>query len=398
MVAKLYQAKTYNILYTLILSFLLLLSFNPTESAGSNLALYMRLVPFVIFLLLIILNNLTVRVSLRKLSFVFFICVFILLIKFNSISARFLFQLVPIVLSFFVVNILNKNNEEREVFKNVLTVLIVVWVTLLIIQLVAFYLFGLVVDIHNMVFKASEARGFINQDILRFGGLQIEPGTYSNWLFGVVFLRAILIRKISAPLHWVAVLSMLLTLSFWAYVAFAFFLMAALFESKNILRAWTLVAVTVACFAVYIYIGNDYASYLLTRASLDSATATGKMHVYSYVINNLEEWLIFGASLGLQPCDICYSPQDAGVGINLLYYFGFFMFFIFALFLMKTISIFGVKGVFLVTPIFLAKYYYWDPITIMILMFVLFYSYGVKLPKCINYLTSASNQTEGKVV
>lgn len=363
--------------YILTLTFLLLLSFNPTESGESFFSLYLRLMPFVLFLLLIIFSNLDVKFSLIGLIVTVFLCIYLAVINISEPSKRLTLQLVSVVLMFIVASIISNNDDEKENFNLVLSSLIIIWVTLLVTQVLSYYILDVVINVHSIVFPLSEARG-LSVGNMRFGGLQIEPGTYSNWIFGVVVLRSFLIRRISTPLHWLAVGSMLLTLSFWAYISVVFFIIAASLEKKRIEQIKLFSIVMLLIIIVYFLAGDYLASFLLNRSQLNTPTATGKLEVYSYMLSHYQEWLLLGSSLKSKPCDACSSWQDAGVGVNLMFYFGLLMIFIYIKLILNSVRYLGFKVIFLIIPIFIAKYYYWDPITVMLVVFILVYPIGFK--------------------
>lgn len=361
-------------LYLPILTPLLLLSLNPTESGESFLSLYLRVLPFLFFLVLFFLINPDVKFSSAGLGGVLLFCVLILVFKFDEQSKRLLLHLASIVGMYFLAVAVDRVRAAKELFLNILNLIIVVWMVSLFAQFFSYYLLGLSLDVHNLVFPFSESRGISNQDSVRFGGLQIEPGTYSNWMFGVVVLRSFLMKKISARLNWVAVGSTLMTLSFWAYISAGFFVVAAFLELKSSQRIKLAIALFFIALLTYFFISEEIIAYLLTRAELNTPSATGKLEVYSYMLTHYEEWVLIGSGFKTAPCIGCLSWQDAGVGVNMLFYFGIVMLPIMILILFKAVYSFGVKGALLVVPLFIAKYYYWDPIFIVLVMIFLVHS------------------------
>lgn len=354
-----------------LLTLCLFLSFNPTESEGSSLSLILRVLPFIFFLMYFIVKNIKLKLYSQGLFLILAFCIFILITKFNDLGIKVALQLVTIIFTYIFILIINKNNNESNTFLITLSILICIWIFFLFAQFLTFYSFGKTIDFHNNLFPFSNARGFLHASQARFGGLQIEPGTYSNWIFGTVVLRAFLIKKISTPLHWIAIISTLLTLSFWAYLSFVFFVIAASLERKMAGKILIIILLIILTIIFYYIFGDDILIYLQFRSELSSGTATGKLDVYKYMVENTADWLLIGSSLGSIPCNGCTSYQDAGVGFNLFFYFGSLIIFILGIFIVKSTRLLGVKGLFLITPIFFAKYYYWDPITILLITFII---------------------------
>jgi hypothetical protein len=164
-------------------------------------------------------------------------------------------------------------------------------------------------------------------------------------------------------------------MSAWAYIAFPFFVVASMIEMKlRWLSVKFYIGLAVACIiAATVYftwssVGATAFDYLAQRFLFESGSSLAKREVYDFVLHNPAKWLPWGASLATAPCHGCSAPQDAGVFVNYLYYFGIPFVILGFFVLLGVLKRFGVSGLIFFLPIVGAKYFVWDPIILFILI------------------------------
>lgn len=204
----------------------------------------------------------------------------------------------------------------------------------LVYVLLVFSIFSVVADPHGSVFP-HEARAIVHGSFARLSGLHNEPGTYAQWTIAALFLYALCSGRLSSSFNIVVVSSILFTLSVWAYGAFALFLssvivlglMSVRLGVRQFFHAWSaifvLVSVPVASiFLLPDYIFSDIVFFFETKLSFETESGFSKVDTVNYLLLNMEDVIFVGEPLYPGLCPSCVSPQDAGLAVNAIYYFG----------------------------------------------------------------------------
>jgi len=185
-------------------------------------------------------------------------------------------------------------------------------------------------------------------------------------------LRALLGGRLFVLSLCIGCASMMLTLSFWgiaaATVYFAVYL-GSVGKPRLVLQGAAFAAI-VAAIAVAHF---DHATvlvldYLETRMTLEDVSGAEKFEAWTNVADRFLDYALLGSAFTHVFCEGCASPQDAGVFLNSIVYFG----------LLPTISLLvsaccGVKrrlgwwGMVAATPLLFAKYYVIDALWWLVL-------------------------------
>ncbi|WP_426117387.1 O-antigen ligase family protein [Massilia sp. PWRC2] len=189
----------------------------------------------------------------------------------------------------------------------------------IIVQAVLFYVVThSIFDFHKALFGSDSrfAEDYLN--IARFSGIQVEPGTYANYI-GCLTAILLLVAEFSARILWIAflaVLSIFLTNSGSSvyFVPVLIALMAYLWRSK--IRMVHLLVLIVAIFAYLFFSGvlNHLEDRFFEHDDGSLSHRVEGMH--AYMTQSIEE-KFFGVGFGSDPCVRCYY-QDIGVAFNLV--------------------------------------------------------------------------------
>jgi hypothetical protein len=248
-----------------------------------------------IFLFTIILHT----ILLRQISFQFD-----LLIVANCLLAIFVFELSQV---------------WRNEFHSAIRWLIIANVAAILMQaLIFFFGTGEIFDIYKFIFGSGSRFSEDYLNIARFSGLQVEPGTYANY---VAYLLAIfIVTSTFNPQTYVvsilALLSILLTNSASAiYFAFVLALLILKFWGEKINK----IHVIILLFAILIYLSfSNIYEHLTTRflQNDDGSLSLRMTGIKSYLTTSFENKFI-GLGFEHDPCFECHY-QDIGVIFNLI--------------------------------------------------------------------------------
>ncbi|MFL6709737.1 MAG: hypothetical protein ACJ8HI_16170 [Massilia sp.] len=259
----------------------------------------------------------------------------------------------------------------RKEFVAAVSVLLLINAALIAIQAMIFYsVTHSIFDFHKVLFGSDSrfAEDYLN--IARFSGIQVEPGTYANYI-GCLTAILLLVSGFSVKILWtasLAVLSIFLTNSGSSvyFVPVLLVLMIYLWRSK--IRASHLLILSVAIVAYLFYSG--VLIHLEDRffEHEDGSLSHRVEGMHAYMNQSIEE-KFFGVGFGADPCVRCYY-QDIGVTFNLVTRGGAVV--AFALFLMVARSVF-VNGIIFATILFLIPlnekmFFYEAPVWLLFMM------------------------------
>ncbi len=245
----------------------------------------------------------------------------------------------------------------------------------LILAVVLLAATGTIVDLHHLIFPVSVSRAglFIHQ--VRLSGFHIEPGTYANATYLVVFARALLNSKLFDRLGLIAVASTLATLSAWALIGAVAYALSALmefiFKTPKISLMARVSAVTGAL-AAYAFVvpsalvttrDQSIARYFETRFRMDPSggSIVDKNRALEAWLHAMENWPALGHPLPQSFCDYCASPQDLGAVFNLIYYLGIpASFLIIGVAIARLTNIWGFAFLVAAAPMIVSKFFFYD--------------------------------------
>lgn len=263
------------------------------------------------------------------------------------------------------------SHRWRREFVAAVSWLLVVNALLIAVQALLFYtVTHSIYDFHKAVFGSDSrfAEDYLN--IARFSGIQVEPGTYANYM---ACLTAILLLSaaFSAKVLWtafLAVLSIFLTNSGSSvyFVPVLIALMGYLWRSK--IRASHLLVLAAAVFAYLFFSGvvNHLEDRFLEHDDGSLSHRVEGMH--AYVTQSIEE-KFFGVGFGSDPCVRCYY-QDIGVTFNLVTRGGAVVTMALGLLVARSIAVNGVilASILILIPLNEKMFFYEAPIWLFMML------------------------------
>ncbi|NML46553.1 hypothetical protein HHL11_22595 [Ramlibacter sp. G-1-2-2] len=292
-------------------------------------------------------------------------------------------QLLAVMFSFMLLSFALVGCEAKSrsrgltVLEKPLTYLVIFWVFALLLQISLFAISGQLVDLHAILHPLSEARIYGVADLFRFTGVHIEPGTYANWLYALVMLRAMISGRLYDRISLFAVLSILFALSAWGLIAVAIFLFGYFVSkisdmTKRGIRAAALAVLLLTGFGLFVYsqFGEHLPAlvdYFVLRSELEDVSGSSKVQALAGFKQLAPQLFIVGMPLSTDFCGGCASPQDAGFLLNIAVYAG--MLVAIALFVMIFVAAyreFGVTGALAALPLAFAKFIFYEPMFWMI--------------------------------
>jgi hypothetical protein len=298
----------------------LFLLFTPFEQGGPNPSMFPKYFAaggsFLALLPLAVLARMRFRVESQLAVVVLGMVVFHGLVV-NPLP--FHFVLLIIMNTALAVLIYEASFTWRAEFVAAITCVLLVNAIFITAQALLFYLVGgPIIDFHKMLFGSNSrfVEDFLN--IARFPGLQVEPGTYANYI-GCLIAIFMLSSTYSIKFMLIclmAVLSVFVTnsgSSVW-FVPLLIVLLGYLWRSK--VRAWHLILIILAVVA-YMYFSGVIVHLEERFIERDDGSMSHRIEgVHAWMAKSVEEKLI-GVGFGADPCVLCYY-QDIGMVFNLL--------------------------------------------------------------------------------
>lgn len=206
----------------------------------------------------------------------------------------------------------------RKEFVSAISLVLYVHAAVITVQALLFYAFHQMVDFHKIIFGSDSrfVEDFLN--IARFSGLQVEPGTYANY---IACLMAILLltSDFSAKTFWVssvALVSIFLTNSGSSIYFVPLMTVLLAFLGRKRIRAVHVVGL-LAAMLVYLYFSGILAHLEARFFERDDGSLSHRVDgINAYMAKGWEEKMV-GIGFGADPCVLCYY-QDIGVTFNLL--------------------------------------------------------------------------------
>lgn len=259
------------------------------------------------------------------------VCIIILVLNtVGNWSERALIGLVTIALGALAGQLRSAvwNNELEKALKYLLIINIAGFMA----SYSYFYIAGNVLDLHGMIFpNPSRAETF--GQFARNSGFHTEPGTYAQWNLMILFLYSIITGRLFHSLTFLTLATCFLTVSLWALVGITIYLIALSVETifdrsktKYLRYASSLMAVTLSITLYYQFSSADAIisvfRYLELKGSFTTESGLDKVRAAQFFYNELNHLILVGKPIDPGFCPNCISPQDAGLGMNGVYYLG----------------------------------------------------------------------------
>tara|TARA_R110000751_G_scaffold68236_2_gene138894 strand:+ start:4457 stop:5602 length:1146 start_codon:yes stop_codon:yes gene_type:complete len=363
--------------YKSLLIFLaIFFAFTPYDSPGGSYTF--GLIRYILVLSMMILyfgwSIKNIEVSGRQVAGIVVILSLLGMCTFNSLQdgVANLFRVIISITSAYLIYIAAMNNIN--IVRRAIYQVMAVHVFFLYAQVAIYSIFGSLVDFHNILYPFSYARLAIYDEIgvVRFSGLQNEPGTYAAMVSLLIFLKFIYSMKTSI-FDFLLVFSVILTFSSAGFVFCSLLFISILWSKRHSRLALIVVAFSIsACVGISLYFG--VLDYLLFRFNTDGYTSPSllsKLQAIEFFIQADPMRQLLGSGLGFNDCYDCDSIQDLGVLYNFVNQLGIFSIIIFTIhFLLFPIK--GVVAYIFLFSMFLSKLYIVEPAIWIALMLTSF--------------------------
>lgn len=369
------------LVFLLVMVGLLHLALTPVESqdgGGVPFALMLRLGALVAISVIAFFSTRVVFVA--RVQLVAFCLLFLsLFVISNLLSGAFpvlMFAVLSVVVwcGAVINSAVESSWEFRVDFITVLGLLMGFWIASFLVQAVWYYLSGEVLQLHGVFspFSVDEQRAqLLSSGLARLGGAHIEPGTYVNWLFGVILVKALYQGRLFDKANSIGCVTMPASMSFWGVIAFCFSAVSYLLSERR-KSATYIKLMFFLLLAVYVIVSLDVWSvayeYFETRSQGEDESTEAKLDGYAGFFANLAFYWLIGAGADFDFCSGCLSPQDSGVLVNLVVQIGLLpAVAVYTLIFLGFYRRLGVAGVLVLIPSMISKWYYWDPVFILLL-------------------------------
>lgn len=340
----------------------------PTESEASTFPLMVRTAVAMVLVGVALFSIREVRLGYSLV--LVFVLFYFLVLSAISFSLRYFVASAAVVAAFFWALAYFQSSSFRNASVLALDLLIYVSMFFLVLQFMEYYLTGKLFDYHNLLFPWSEARLPLWSSLARVGGVYIEPGTYSNWIYTFLLLRLFMEKEVGSLMVPFVAITMIFSMSAWGVIIGVFVLAVYLVKGLDYKLAALIVAILggFALGATLVDFG-DVVHFLENRAFYSGSRNVRDDAVEEF-LKILPDVLVFGLGFGRVFCVDCLSPQDAGVVISAVSVYGL----IFSALFFSVIFYYaylrgGVRFFLLCVPLLNTKLFYWDHILWMIFMF-----------------------------
>lgn len=330
----------------------LFLFFTPFEQAGSNPTMFPKY--FVagasIFLLmpLVAIKQIRLRAA-SVLTLVTLVAIAFHAMVIKPVPAQFILLIAANIA--LAILIYETSFHWRREFEAAISWILVVNAIVIAIQALLFYVFSFgIYDFHKLIFGSDSrfVEDFLN--IARFSGMQVEPGTYANY---IACLTAILVlsSEFSERLLWMsflAIISIFLTNS-GSSVYFVPVLLALLaFLGRKKIRPVHIIILSLAI-VLYLHFSGVLAHLEDRFMQHEDGSLSHRIEgINAYTATTFEE-KILGLGFASEPCVRCFY-QDIGVTFNLVTRGGVIVSLALAVLMVRSIMI---NGIVLATILFL---------------------------------------------
>ncbi len=350
----------------------LLYGFIPYEVGGnSSLSLLLRLI--VIITLTVYLFFLSKLYKKTNIIVLLFIISFYSLLSSMVSASLYLFVFLTSILSGFVIaNILRYNSYIRKRFIFSLKCLIFLSVLMLFLQIFYFTRHYYVLKLHEFFYPFSHARFEVVDylELVRLGGLYIEPGTYSNYMYIFLIIYVFMDKKHNILLVFFAIISIIASMSAWGILCGFYFLI--IYSLKILIGASMIkkilvipILIPVVVYGIINFNVEDISespTFIFIQNKLKMKTPSGysKVMVFKRFKENISNYIFLGDGFASQVNSDIDSPQDAGFLVNFAIVFG--IIFTFFMLILYSYSLIKLKEWFILVasfPILISKIFYW---------------------------------------
>ena len=220
---------------------------------------------------------------------------------------------------------------QQEKLRAVIDAVLIINLAALAFQYLFYMWVGEIVHLHTLLFPSSESRAAEFLGFVRLGGLHLEPGTYSNFLYVLVVFRVLLGGALTARLSLLMLVSFALTFSTWGIAAFLVGMIAVALSAfsnqhrigKTLLSGF----IVISSLLVVLFTTNlqePVLSYLQVRLDPTQGSASFRRIAFNELVATFDRYVLLGMPMAEKFCASCQSPQDLGLWSQIIIRFGFF--------------------------------------------------------------------------
>lgn len=359
----------------------LFLFFTPFELSGSNPSMFPKYFVAGASLLLLAPLIFIKRIKLRAPSVLALIVLITIVFHSTIISpvpAQFTLLIVANVL--LAVFMYEASFNWRREFELAIYFILGINALVIAVQAMSFYLFtSEIFDFHKMIFGSPSrfVEDYLN--IARFSGIQVEPGTYANYM-GCLLAILILSSEFSEIMLWVwfvGIISIFLTNSGSAVYFVPVLIILLTFIGRRKIRPFHLLVLSLAI-VLYMHFSGVLAHLESRFLEHDDGSLSHRIEGINAYMTTTRLDKVFGVGFGADPCVRCFY-QDIGVIFNLLTRGGIIVAMALSLLLIRSIMMNGIllSMILFLIPLNEKMYFYEAPIWV----FILFAATGVRNAK-----------------
>ena len=298
---------------------------------------------------------------------------------YDNLSINWIFCVFFIITGALIIQVtMQQSLSYRKTFLKALEIIIIFWISTYLFQLIIYLSTDNVLDIHKMFAPYSEQRSeLVTGELVRLGGVHIEPGTYSNWLYGLLLIRSLYSGKIFDRVTFFSLVTIPLTLSFWGVISTLFFIGSYVVSKKllNFKKIFFIFFIVIIALGLSIQLNvyDKFVSYIEARSTINRTDKLDSTNIKIFALEsfakNIDEYIIFGKNYDYYYYGRFYSEQDTGIFLNTIVKVGgVWTVIMFSLIFQGVYRILGISGVLFAIPLIIAKWFYWDHIFWLVLL------------------------------
>jgi hypothetical protein len=216
--------------------------------------------------------------------------------------------------------------SKENKFLKIFDLLLYLFSITLLFQFILYYLSGIYLDLHELLFPWSQGKGTLESfGFARFTGIHLEPGSHATFTTFLILLSLIVKPRVGS-VHYLSLLSIGATFStvgviYAVFLCVVFFLMlnknSTLKTKVYFVFGVFIVTSCLLSFGLYEYIENRF----ILKEGADMS--------FNARLNLVDFWLdsslidkVFGVGFGVNQCTDCLSTQSAGILFNFTYQLG----------------------------------------------------------------------------
>lgn len=335
-------------------------TYTPTEG-NEFLSAILRYGVICISLFPIIINPSKHRANKNLVLVAIALSIYILILNLGNAIPSLFIMVWTLLLSCLFVSIWSEE-ESAKILATAIDGVIIIFSALLAFQAAYYSVTGSIVDLHSSIFPFSQARLFqANDSLWRLTGHQIEPGTYSNWMYALILLRALATNNLFSRTSLLGIVTILVTTSLWGLFSALAFALAYYFRKNTravVIRKILTISLVLIPSGLLIYLlGLNFVDYASMRLTLNDFSSLEKIAVFSSISQDWANYLFIGKPLNYDYCNGCFSRQDAGIIVNIFVHLGglatIVLLGILALGAKRSL---GYVGIIAITPLIFGKY------------------------------------------